>query len=668
MEPGASPPKPETNADRQTAGPPLWHLVVLALLALWLLFYPLFVRVEEEVKIVGDSAKYFAWLQTVFEDGDLQFADDFEELNPAFSDFHLRELPTGYSPNYFPVGAPVLWTPFYLAGKAYVGIAGAVDREAEIATLVTFVRFGTRLYSALLLFLLFFTLRRFFDSHLALLGSVACFLGTAVYYYSVFNTVNSHAVSAFCAALLIFYALRSGPERTARQWAVVGLLGGLLILCRLQDAVVLLWFVVEQVPVVFSAFRGGPPLLRLLGRYGIAILVVAVVLAPQIIAWNVIFGPFQTPMDYNANEAYWTRPELLNILFSSRHGLFSWHPLTYLAVIGLFTLLKRHRAEAVAALTIFVALMYVNASMADWWGAQSFGMRRFVGITVIFALGTAAFASAASSLLRKRPQVFVAAFLLLVVWWNIDLAGLFKNNVVPRDNPPPMEEVTAVQLSSWFFGYPFAFPGNLLTSRLLGIDSYQEADWLATRYLFYRQGSLEGEVLAQHPSFREGFDSPVSRNDIYFRNLTGPSGVVLLNRRTLLEEEPVRTLAIDAVLRSDLADGEVPVLEVILNGKRLGIVTGTATRVYLWGPVYFRTQDWVVGINKLEFRLYVGQARMMAHYRESGFDPAADAGLRPNENDYQLRVFRLKFYDRKIAALQGHKPLDRSKGGDRTED
>ena len=148
-------PTPET--EREAGLPnytPLWQPILLLLVGLWVLFYPMLERGDEETEIQGDSVKYFAWLQTVFEDGDLQFADDFAELNPRIDEFHLRILPSGYTPNYFTIGAPILWSPFYLAGKAYVGLLGVPDRAAELDILIAAVRFGTRCYALLAILLM----------------------------------------------------------------------------------------------------------------------------------------------------------------------------------------------------------------------------------------------------------------------------------------------------------------------------------------------------------------------------------------------------------------------------------------------------------------------------------------------------------------------------------
>lgn len=76
-------------------------------------------------------------------------------------------------------------------------------------------------------------------------------------------------------------------------------------------------------------------------------------------------------------------------LWSSRHGLFIWTPVALLAVIGLFLLSRRDRELAGVSLVAVLLLVVSNAAARDWWGGASFGMRRLVSATPLFALGFA---------------------------------------------------------------------------------------------------------------------------------------------------------------------------------------------------------------------------------------------------------------------------------------
>ena len=624
------------------------HIVVLILVGLWILWYPLGNSTHREGSITGDSVLYFAYLQSVFEDGDIHFADDYRELDPDIWQQHLLRLPSGYTGNMFAPGAAILWTPFYLGGKVCAVVSGAPDRAAELAILISSVRLGTRVYAALALLLIFLVVRRFFDAHTALMGTLAAFFCTPLYFYALFDTINSHAVGACTAAFFMWLCLRTGPERGARAWMLVGAVAGFVALCRWQNSVVLLWLAVEQAPRFYTAVRdraGGAG--RMLARYGLSAAFFFVVLLPQLILWTVIYGPLKTPISYGANYVLWTRPEIVNVLFSSRHGLFSWHPLTYFSVAGLLAMLRRHSKAGVGALLVFAAMLYLNSVTGDWWAGDSFGMRRFVSLAPFFALGIAKIASLLWQTFRRWPVMVPAGLLVFFAWWNVDLAGKYLWGEIPHDRSPAMESVATSMVESWQsrYGYPFAWPGNLIHSMQTDWAPFPEADWIASTYLFYVQNNLGGELLASYPSFQAGFSEPQRSTEGVYRVL-GQTGSVFVSRIGL---ERKTHMIIDAVVIAErLQENQIPVIDIVINGRRIRPLVGIRRRTIHWRPTSMQQYHWRFGVNKIELTLWVGDRYQSRNYRQGGFSPEGDVTLLPNDGHYFLKVHGITFLQRHV--------------------
>jgi len=618
------------------------HIVILILVGLWILWYPPGQSAHEEESITGDSVFYFAYLQSVFEDGDILFADDYQELNPEISPQLLGRLPTGYTGNMFAPGSAILWTPFYLGGKVFAVVSGAPDRAAELAVLISSVRLGSRIYAALALLLIFLVLRRFFDAHVALMGTLAAFFCTPLYYYALFDTINSHAVGACTVAFFFWLCLRTGPERSTRAWMLVGAVAGLVALCRWQNAVVLLWLAVEQIPRLYAAVRERAGAGRMLARYGLSAAFLLVVFSPQLILWTVIYGPLKTPISYGANYVLWTRPEIVNVLFSSRHGLFSWHPMLYLAFVGLLLMLRRHCKAGIGALLVFAAMLYLNSVTGDWWAGDSYGMRRFVSLSAVFALGIAKIASFLWDAFRKWPAIVPAGLLVFFAWWNVDLAGKFLGGEIPHDRSPAMESVTTSLVESWQgrHGYPFAWPGNLLNSMQTDWAPFPNADWIASTYLFYLQGNLGGELLASYPSFQAGFSEPQRGMERVYRILS-QTGTVFVSR---IERESRTYMAIDAdVIAERLQEDQIPVIDVVINGRRITPLVGVQEQTIRWRPTSMRHYHWRYGVNKIELTLWVGDRDQSRNYRREGFSPEGDMTLLPNDGHFFLKVYGIRF-------------------------
>ena len=621
------------------------HLAALLVLGLFIVLFPLVENPEAEGKLRGDGIQYFSYLQSIFEDGDIQFADDYVELYPSRKEQAAKAklLPTGYAANYFAPGAPLCWAPFYLAGKAWLAVAGAPDREAEIAFLVAAVRLGSRVYVVLSLVLIFFILRRFFDPNISLLGVLAVFFCTAYLHYGLHNTILSHNVGAFGVALFVWLVLRTGSQRDLKGWLLVGAVAGFVALCRWQNGIIVVWLAVEQAPIFFRALREGAGALRLLGRYALSSLLFFAVLSPQFLIWVVIFGPFKTPLDFGANAIYWGRPEIISLLFSVRHGLLSWHPILYLAVIGFFLMPKRRRAIGFSALLALICLIYLNSVTADWWAGDSFGMRRFVSFSAVFALGIASFSEALRSLLRRRPMLAPISVAVALAALNLFLFNEYRDIDFHRGRPPAFgtflrEEVGGLVSD---YGYPFAWPGALFQTMAVPGTSPDEADWILTTYLLQRQDSMNGVVKAEYPSFREGFSEPLGEDGVY-RLLGGRSGTVYLSR---LEVPGGTMVLIDGQYEEEgVGEGEIPLIEVRLEGRHIALLSGRGSAMRNWTPAFIKARHWKLGLNRLELALWVGKDEELARYRKEGFNPLADETVRPNDGDYSLKVYRLFFF------------------------
>ena len=622
-----------------------WCLFVLSIAAVWMLLYPAIDSRLRNEKLVGDPAEYFAYLQSVFEDGDIRFSDDYLELDPDTPPSHFEKLHTGYAPQIFAVGAPVLWSPFYLAGKLYVAATGVEARDAELVLLMRFTRFGSRVYAALTLFLIYFILLHFFSRATSLLASLAAFFCTPFYFYGIYNVINSHAAGAFSVALFLWYALKTGSARKTGQWIVLGLILGLVALIRWQNAVIVIWILIEQIPVLWEMIKSRSGLLKQIGRYALAGLFAIPVFLIQILIWTVIFGPFKTPLDFGANHIIWGRPEIVNLLFSSRHGLFSWHPLTYLAVIGIVIWLWKKTGPALGALLAFLAMLYLNSITGDWWAGDSFGMRRFVSMAPVFAVGIAALAGRISVKWRRFGASAAWICVLLLVLLNMTMAVRFFEMELQHDEAVGYGSIIGggagkiVDQTIW----PFAFPGNVIQSLQTDYAPFKDADWIASTQLDSLQNSLNGEIHSGRPSFRNGFSGVGKDREGVYRILHAVSGNIYFS---VFTELPRSRLILEArTRRLNLKADEIPVVEVILNGVSLRSLLGTTGIRLARSETLVPIPAWRFGINKLELRLWVGQAKKSSAYRSRNFKIDREESLRLNEGDYELKVYRLRFED-----------------------
>ena len=398
----------------------------------------------------GDGVGYYAYLRSALIDHDLRFENDYLAGNESFVISHVdaqgRLLPrlytkTGYVENHFAVGPAILWAPVLLAVHGSVLLAdhfGAhVAANGYSYPYLIAMALATACYGFLSLLLAFRIARKYFDDQWSFLATVGIWMASSLPVYMYFNPSWSHALSAFAVALFLWYWERTRLQRTAGQWAILGLTAGLMGNVYYPNAILLI-FPALEVLFLWRAKRrdaGQPtiPIQKLAARFGLFLVAFLVSLFPTLITRQIIYGrPFET--GYPAISTWnWTSPVLLKILFSSDHGLFSWTPVLILAAAGLPFLIKRDALLGAGSLLTSLAFFYFIASYPDWDGLSSFGNRFFVSLTPIFILGLAALLSSFSSWLGKARQAVAVAcpVLALLIAWNVGFIFQWGTHMVP---------------------------------------------------------------------------------------------------------------------------------------------------------------------------------------------------------------------------------------------
>jgi len=161
-------------------------------------------------------------------------------------------------------------------------------------------------------------------------------------------------------------------------------------------------------------------------------------LLPQLAVWKVLFGHFRPGEQRTSFFHPW--PEHLgSLLFSSNHGLLSWHPVWIVGLAGLALLSIRKPALGAPLILAFLAQALFLGSVSNWAGGMAFGQRRMLDCLFVIALGGATLVEA----IPRRIAVVGAAAL---VWWNLSLLIQFGSGMIPREGPIDWREAAHNQL------------------------------------------------------------------------------------------------------------------------------------------------------------------------------------------------------------------------------
>ncbi len=429
-------------------------LVVIALCAL-----PLFTpRVY-----ASDEVKYFSTLRSIYMDRDLHYENEYGHFIDRDPVAHAGLLPyrdgptpTGYRLNDAPIGTAVLWAPFYVVadGVVLVGraLGSSVPRDGYSRPYVWAVCLASLFWGLAGLALTYRLCRAHVSRGAATWGVLAVWFASPLVFYLYITPAMAHASSLFAVALFLWLWHRTRTDRSVGQWVALGAAAGLMVLVRELNWLGLLVIGVDELHRLVTAGRpdvGGAwtELSRRSAGYLAFGLTVGAVVAPQLYVYNTLNGTFgPTPFvveKFSALPVY-----TVDVLFSGFHGLFSWHPVTLVGVMGLIALWLHAPAVAMALGAFFVAQVLVVGSYDTWWGGASFGARRFVNCTPVFALGLAALFEWLR--LRLGVQRYAQVLVGVLVLWNFGLAIQYSTGLIPRDAPVSMSRIVHNQ----FFEVP----------------------------------------------------------------------------------------------------------------------------------------------------------------------------------------------------------------------
>ena len=161
----------------------------------------------------------------------------------------------------FTIGPAILWSPFFLLAHAAVLAANVlgthIPADGFSAPYRVLVSFGTAFYGFCGIMLSYLLARKYLDPSWALLATLGIWVGSSLPVYMYFNPFWSHALSAFMAALFLWYWDHTRDDRTVGQWIVLGIISGLLVDVYFVNGVFLLIPLVEALQGYWKDFRRG---------------------------------------------------------------------------------------------------------------------------------------------------------------------------------------------------------------------------------------------------------------------------------------------------------------------------------------------------------------------------------------------------------------------------
>jgi hypothetical protein len=279
----------------------------------------------------GDGHMHFLITRSIVFDRDFDFDNDLALYGDPWAQ---PKTVTGKKNVMQQIGPSLVWAPVLALAHGVAVVANALG--ADIAThgytlfhqrilFSTSVVFG---WIAVVLGLI--VARRLVGGRWGpVAASVAVLLGTTLTYYMTFMPSYAHAMdAAACAGFLAYWALTLGETRW-RRYVWLGVLLGIATMVRVQD---IAFGAVLALELAAAAWRARDA--RPIARGALTLAITLVMFVPQLYVWNEYYGSWLTTPQGPGQMRY-SHPMILELLFSSRNGWLSTHPIAYAGTIGL---------------------------------------------------------------------------------------------------------------------------------------------------------------------------------------------------------------------------------------------------------------------------------------------------------------------------------------------
>ena len=374
-----------------------------------------------------DVNQYYCYLNALFIEHDLMFK--------VFKNgYWLIETPTYHFVPKVTYGISFFYSPFYLIAK---GLATPYSTGYE-PIYSWLIHYGCIIYIMIGLWFTRKTLILFCNEIVTAISILFLFFGTNLFYYTLSESESVHGILFFLITFYIYHVIKWHQTNSRISFLIFMTTIGFICLIRPTECILLLFpflIGITKLKDFNIKFRNVIQLKWFL-FFGFLLFILPVL--PQVLYWKMQSGHFLF-FSYGSSERFfWNDPQIINVYFSFRKGLFIYTPIMLFSIVGFFVLYKKNKTIFYPVILYFIINSYLISCWWDWSYGGSFGMRAFVHGFAILIIPFAYFISWIFSFYKKsiikNVLSFLIAFLcLLFCILNVLQSNLYKYQIIHFD-------------------------------------------------------------------------------------------------------------------------------------------------------------------------------------------------------------------------------------------
>ena len=354
--------------------------------------------------IWSDTEGYYLYLPALFIHGGFEgFQAQTKKQFPVYPGTNKRFTKYHY-------GVALMQSPFFFAAHGLAKLKGQVA-DGYSAYYRGGIQLAALLYGFLGLLLLRRVLERHFQPVTVMITIIGLYFGTNLFHYMVQEPGMSHIYSFFLFALFLYYTPRFWEQPSARLFAGMGLLLGLIVLIRPTNIVLLLYLLLYGL----RSWAGAQERWQFIRQHFRALLWAPaasfLVFLPQFAYWYHLSGHWLMYSYGNEGFIYWRNPQFYKVLFDIKNGWLLFSPMAGLALLGCALGSWKNRYDIAAITLILLISLYVFSSWWCWWFGGALGQRSLVEFYTLLAFP---YAYLVQSIFRQ--PLLTPRFLFIVFW------------------------------------------------------------------------------------------------------------------------------------------------------------------------------------------------------------------------------------------------------------
>lgn len=384
--------------------------------------------------VLSDGAGYYIYLPQwfIYHTDNFEFIDSITTKYPD-SKFGINQIDRGNDDqvlNKYYTGTAVSNAPFFLIAHAQAALSGE-DTDGYSQPYLMWMNVGSIAYFLFGCIGFYLFMRRFgIERFWILVGIYGMAYATNLSYYVNVLVPFAHVFSFAAVAWVLFFAKKwIDTDRSASFFWMCFFLGWAAII-RPTNVLVVVF-----IPFLFPSLRFfGTQLLTWLKNRKTALMLgmlafFAFVLF-QLFLTHAQSGEWRLNTYTDEGFDNWLQPEMWNVLFSWRKGLFIYAPVLFLMIPGLVLLFRKNRFLFWGFVFFFTLTTYVVSSWWCWWYGGGLGMRVFIDYLAILFIPIVLLLQYTKTVGR----LLCLGFVVLTSWMYQVYEFQMRNNILHYDD------------------------------------------------------------------------------------------------------------------------------------------------------------------------------------------------------------------------------------------